>query len=213
MRPIVRVRVRQSRDNGGRLSTTSRQRGFSIYSRSDAVHVRSTNFGDGGRDASEDTRSPELIQELNDAGGVVPMVLMRQTAQEGGFSLMHLWLKPNYPLTRHSHDCACLYYVIRGQIVMGSRVLAAGDSFFVRADVPYRFDGGPEGAEVLEVRHGVEQFATKVHPMSPGEAERMIQAVRANLPQWKTMVECPTFAANPAAASESATGTGAARDK
>ena len=180
------------------MNSSSRTRGFTIYTLADAVDIRSTDFGDGGRDSSDDSRSAELKQQLSDAGGVVPMVLMRQTAEEGGFSLMHLWVKPRYPLTRHSHDCACLYYVIRGQVLMGNRTLSAGDSVFVPAGATYRFDGGPDGAEVLEVRHGVERFATKVGRMSHSELERMTETVQANLLTWKGLVECPTFAVNPA---------------
>lgn len=69
-----------------------------------------------------------------------------------GFSLSHAWFAPNYLLPRHSHSADCLYYVLAGQITMGSRQLDAGDGFFINCDGAYAFQAGPDGAEVLEFR-------------------------------------------------------------
>lgn len=70
-----------------------------------------------------------------------------------GFSLAQVWFKHDYPLARHSHDCDCMYYVIAGTLQLGTETLGARDSFFVPANVPYTYRPGPEGVEVLEIRH------------------------------------------------------------
>src|SRR5882762_6002847 len=38
-----------------------------------------------------------------------------------GFSLTYIWFKGNYPLPPHQHNVDCLYYVIAGELLMGSR--------------------------------------------------------------------------------------------
>lgn len=70
-----------------------------------------------------------------------------------GFSLAHAWLKKDYPLTRHSHNVDCLYYVVAGTLQLGTETVGPQDCFFVPANVPYRYVPGPEGVEVLEFRH------------------------------------------------------------
>ena len=58
-------------------------------------------------------------------------LLVRQEPEDGGFSLMYAYFKPNYPLLRHKHEDDCLYVVISGEANMGSQTLKAGDSLFV----------------------------------------------------------------------------------
>ena len=70
-----------------------------------------------------------------------------------GFSLLNVWFKTGYPLPLHSHDADCLYYIVAGSIRLGTEDLGAGDSFFVPADVPYTYRPGPDGVELLEIRH------------------------------------------------------------
>jgi mannose-6-phosphate isomerase-like protein (cupin superfamily) len=70
-----------------------------------------------------------------------------------GFSLAYAWLKAAYPLTLHSHDSDCLYYIVAGTLRIGTEDLGPRDSIFVPAGVPYTYKAGPEGVEVLEFRH------------------------------------------------------------
>ena len=51
--------------------------------------------------------------------------------QEGpeGFSLVSLDFPPGAMLPRHSHSADCLYYIVSGGIVMGTRELGPGDGF------------------------------------------------------------------------------------
>ncbi len=37
-----------------------------------------------------------------------------------GFSLVHSWFGPGFKLPRHSHSADCLYYVVSGEITMGT---------------------------------------------------------------------------------------------
>ncbi len=125
-------------------------------------------------------------------GGVVK-VLAREP---GGFSLVHVWFKANYPLPRHSHDADCMYYVISGAAIMGRQTLRAGDAFFVPADAPYQYTAGPEGVEVLEVRLGVDQFDMQIPDASAQRWQAMLDTTVANRDRWGEVTESPTFAAN-----------------
>lgn len=69
-----------------------------------------------------------------------------------GFSLTSVWFKSGYPLALHSHSGGCLYHILAGSIRMGEEHLGPGDGFFVDDDVPYTYETGPEGVEVLEFR-------------------------------------------------------------
>lgn len=80
----------------------------------------------------------------------------------GGFSLVTVEFDPGFLLPRHSHSSDCLYYIVEGEIVMGTRVLGPGDGFFVPAEQPYAYRVGPEGVKLLEFRHQA-AFDTKFH--------------------------------------------------
>lgn len=85
--------------------------------------------------------------------GAQAKVLFRQPG-DGGFSLVHVRFAPEYILNRHKHNTGCTYYIIAGEVWFGrTRVLRAGDGFFVAADQPYGYTAGPQGVELLEFRH------------------------------------------------------------
>jgi quercetin dioxygenase-like cupin family protein len=106
-----------------------------------------------------------------------------------------VWFKANFPVPRHSHSGDCLYYVISGSAIMGSRTLRAGDSFFVPSGAPYQYTAGPEGVEVLEIRHRVDHVDFTFHdPDAYGE--KAAKAIEANRESWVTTTVSPTFAAN-----------------
>ena len=123
-------------------------------------------------------------QKLLDAGvleGSVITQLFRHSG-ENGFSLVYVWFKPNYHLPRHSHNVDCLYYVLGGQVLMGSQVLGAGDGFYIPGDQVYGYRAGPEGAEVLEFRHAT-SFDIKLDE-KPEVFDRILETVKANRDQW-----------------------------
>jgi mannose-6-phosphate isomerase-like protein (cupin superfamily) len=70
-----------------------------------------------------------------------------------GFCITHVWFKSGYPLPLHSHDADCMYYIVAGGIRLGTEELGPRDSFFVPSGVPYTYKPGPDGVELLEIRH------------------------------------------------------------
>ena len=104
-----------------------------------------------------------------------------------GFSLTYIWFKPGFTLPIHSHNADCLYYVIAGQIHMGTEVLSAGDGFFLPTDTWYSYSAGAEGVEVLEFRQA-EKFDFKVRSGMPKHWERLAESCLKNRGGWKTAV-------------------------
>lgn len=90
----------------------------------------------------------EFATEGGSSGQRVEMAYSRS-----GFSLTKVWFKSGYPLPLHSHTSDCLYYIVAGSVRMGEEVLGPGDGFFVGSEVPYTYETGPEGVEVLEFRN------------------------------------------------------------
>jgi quercetin dioxygenase-like cupin family protein len=104
----------------------------------------------GGAPPTESAKSAETAERLEKAAHLtVPFF------QEGpgGFSLVRVEFGPGYLLPRHSHSSDCLYYIIGGELTMGTRVLGPGDGFFLPAEQPYTYQAGPEGVTLLEFRH------------------------------------------------------------
>ena len=175
------------------MATTKRKRGITIHRAADAQDFAATGF------MSAPTMSPDArhgFSQFSKAGGAEGAVVKVLAREEGGFSLVHVWFKASYPLPRHSHDSDCMYYVISGSAVMGSQVLRAGDAFFVPGDAPYQYDAGPDGVEVLEVRHGTERFDMKISDASPERWNAMAETVAANCDRWAREPVSPTFVAN-----------------
>jgi hypothetical protein len=111
--------------------------------------------------------------------------------QEGasGMSLVHAWFGPHFPLFRHSHPRFgdCLYYIVAGSAVLGSRVLKPGDGFFVPNGMPYKYRAGPDGVEILEFRAGggIDDAAVlKLHEASLESIERITATATELHDQW-----------------------------
>ena len=121
---------------------------FEIFRRSNAPNLEESGIL---TDAGTPESDLEAIGEAVEAGlgaGYETRVLYATPK----FSLVYLWYKSGFPLPRHTHDVDCLYVVIGGSLKLGTEELAAGDGFFVGADVPYAYTAGDEGVEVLEFR-------------------------------------------------------------
>ena len=97
--------------------------------------------------------------------------------QEGrdGMSLVRLDFPPGAMLPRHSHSADCLYYIVSGGIVLGTRELGPGDGFYVPADQPYGYRAGPEGVVLLEFRQST-AFDTKFHEKDPARFRAKAEA-------------------------------------
>jgi mannose-6-phosphate isomerase-like protein (cupin superfamily) len=96
-----------------------------------------------------------------------------------GFSLTHVWFKSGFPLPLHTHNADCLYYVVGGELTLGTETLGAGDGVFVPAETPYKFTPGEAGVEVLEFRHATQfnmRFMDKTAKAWMATAKRMKEA-------------------------------------
>jgi mannose-6-phosphate isomerase-like protein (cupin superfamily) len=176
--------------------TEQRRRGIKLYPASEGVPTGSLNFRGEGR---AEPAAKEHMADLRAAGhdlGVVSTTLFRQSEEEGGFSMVLVWAKPNYPLPRHNHFSDCIYFVVSGSATMGNRTLRPGDSFYAPNGANYQYTAGPEGMEVLEVRRGVELIGTEVTDVAPAVWERWKELIVANRDQWEAMTVPPTLAAN-----------------
>jgi len=100
-----------------------------------------------------------------------------------GMSLVHAWFKSGYVLPFHSHSVDCLYYIIGGELHMGSHVLKKGDGFFVPADQAYGYEAGPEGVEVLEFRNAT-HFNLAFANNSAAHWEKIARTFGERAGQW-----------------------------
>jgi hypothetical protein len=101
-----------------------------------------------------------------------------------GFSLTYCWFKPHFPLPRHAHKQDCLYYIVKGDIKLGTEWLGAGDGFFLPDATPYTYVIGDEGVELLEFRtnHDTDFRAFNHTPTWWNKAEK---AIKDNREAWQ----------------------------
>jgi hypothetical protein len=133
--------------NQRQTSGDEERRPFEIYRAADALDYAEHPI------QQIDDPSPAVLgafagfSRYEDHGAEVKLLYARP-----GFSLTSVWFKSGYPLALHSHTGGCLYYIVAGGIRIGKERLGPGDGFFVDHDVPYTYETGPEGVEVLEFR-------------------------------------------------------------
>lgn len=123
-----------------------------------------------GKGSLEDLFDPRTV------GSAASHVPFRQAGKDG-MSLVHIWFPPGFLLPRHSHSADCLYYIIEGGLVMGTREFGPGDGFFVPADQPYAYRAGSLGVKLLEFRQST-AFDTKFHEK---DAKRFVERAAASL--------------------------------
>ena len=131
------------------------------------------------------------------AGGMVITALFHEGGMENrgkrprrGCSLTHIWVGPGFPLFRHSHPGSgdCLYYVTNGELIVGRRSLGPGSGFFIPAGMPYKYTGGPNGAELLEFHPGggdPDQPGMKVDERTLDSMQRLIDQANENRDNWR----------------------------
>ena len=181
-------------------ASESPRRGISIFRAEEATPIMETDFMampemTGGALAAG---GPEIY--MASAPGTDVRVALRQTPEEGGFSILHVWFKADYPVPRHTHDADCLYYIVSGSIVMGNQTLRTGDGFFIPLGAPYGYTAGPEGVELLEIRHGVRQFDIQILEMNAGKWAAMADTIASHREAWEADTVSRTLAANRAGA-------------
>ena len=109
----------------------------------------------------------------------------------GGFSIVHVRFAPDYILARHIHDTDCTYYIVAGEVSFGrTRVLRAGDGFFVAADQPYGYTAGPQGVELLEFRHS-SSFTSRVIEDNEAVWREMFRVAETHRESWAAFFAHP----------------------
>jgi hypothetical protein len=101
-----------------------------------------------------------------------------------GFSLSYVWFKSGYPLPLHSHTSDCLYHIVGGSLQIGQEVLGVGDGFFIASDVPYTYQPGPEGVEVLEFRN-TEKLNIRFRSNSKAAWDKAAAVLAAHAAAWR----------------------------
>ena len=175
------------------------RKGLTIYRAADAPRLEETDLM-APMTVSAATVT-DMTETMAEAGAWAQSdqevrVLVRQSADEGGFSLTHAWFKADYVLPRHSHSGDCMYYVVSGELSMGAQTLRAGDAFFLPSDAPYAYQAGPDGVEVLEIRRGLSSFDMQVPDGQRNRFEALAAAAIANGERWQVEEVSPTMAAN-----------------
>jgi mannose-6-phosphate isomerase-like protein (cupin superfamily) len=175
------------------------KRGIQIYRAADAPELH-----DSGAARSEfgtNTELREVATTLASADCSASRLLVHQTREEGGLSIVYLFFKPNFPLFRHKHDVDSMYVVISGSVVgfMGEETLRPGDCFVVPAGTPYYYNAGPEGVEVLEMFRDADTVTVIYTDNPEGRLEEAQQALRINADTWKKITAGPLYMANAAA--------------
>jgi quercetin dioxygenase-like cupin family protein len=190
-------------------SAPKARRGISIFRAEQATPLLETDFMGMPQmtDEALAARGPEIF--MGSAAGGDVRVSIRQTPEQGGFSILHVWFKADYPVPRHSHDADCLYYIVSGSAVMGNQVLRAGDGFFIPAGAPYAYDAGPEGVELLEIRHDVAQFDMQILESNAAKWATMGETIASHRAAWEADQVSPTLATNRAGAATAAPAAGA----
>jgi hypothetical protein len=132
----------------------------------------------GAIDPSAMEGAVKLAEEGYEAGHELKLLFAMP-----GMSLTHVWFKSGFPLPRHSHDADCLYYIIAGNLRIGTEELAAGDGFYIGSDVPYTYTPGADGVELLEFRAS-NAFDIKLLASNPAFWTRAAQTVQAKQGVW-----------------------------
>ena len=109
------------------MTKITKRTGIQIYRMKDTPELKGSDFVDDLEYANSELR--DVFSLLSSASASLSRVLVRQTPDEGGFSVLYLFFKANYPLLRHRHGSDCLYVIVSGSAVMGRQTLNVGDSF------------------------------------------------------------------------------------
>jgi hypothetical protein len=142
------------------------------------------DYGEHGLMAVVDP-SPAVVEALTqfaaEEGGEGQKVSMAYSRP--GRSLTHVWFKSGYPLPLHSHSGDCVYFILAGSIRVGPEWLGPGDGFFIGSDIPYTYDTGPEGAEVLEFR-GTDELSIRFRAKGRAAWDKTVARLRERSADW-----------------------------
>lgn len=183
---VQAVRVSEDSETTPPEEISAPSPGISIYS--------GASLGDVSEMMSDPELPTGLVLNVDPAamaaGTVVDIIFRDQRA--GGFSLTNMRLAPDYILPAHRHNVDCLYYVQSGYIVLGRQRIDAGGGFLVRANRPYGYRAGPQGATVLEFRAST-QFNMVITETSPAKWDQIERVVdeHGGWPRFASTVALP----------------------
>jgi quercetin dioxygenase-like cupin family protein len=160
--------------------SNGKRRGIDLFGPDDARPLHETGMMSM---PTMDPAADEQFAEFAMSSGHIVKTLYEQSS-ENGMSLVWSWFGPGYALPRHSHSSDCLYYVLKGDVTMGRRTIAAGGGFFVPGDAPYAYTAGEDGVEVLEFR-SVSSFDMKITE-SVARWDAIVSIVRERNEAWKS---------------------------
>ena len=175
------------------------RRSISIFRAEEATPLLETDFMTMPTMNEEQVAvgAPEIY--MDSAPGTDVRVVVRQTPEEGGFSILRVWFKADYPVPRHTHDADCLYYIVAGSAILGAQTLRPGDGFFIPTGAPYAYVAGPEGVELLEIRHAAWQFDIQILEASADKWAGIADTIATHREAWEAETVSPTLVANRAA--------------
>jgi hypothetical protein len=150
---------------------------FEIYRKKDA-----RNYAEHPCMSLDDV-TPVIAQGLSGYRADHQGAEVKMLYDRSGFSLTHVWFKSGYPLALHTHNSNCLYHIVAGSVRMGSEELGPGDGFYVGEDVPYTYETGPEGVEVLEFRD-TNDFNIRFKTKTAKAWGRIAEQVKARQEAW-----------------------------
>lgn len=132
--------------------------------------------------------SPQALDALGQFarhGGAAGQQVSLVYAQPG-ISLTRVWFKSGYPLPLHSHSGDCLYFILAGSMRLGDQeALGPGDGFFVASDVPYTYEIGPDGVEVLEFR-GTDVLDIRFRAKGKAPWDKVLAGLDERSESWKS---------------------------
>ncbi len=119
------------------------EEGIRVYRASEAPDLHES--GATKNDFGPNTELMETAAKLASSDCSINKLMLHQSRDEGGLSIVYLFFKPNFPLFRHAHDVDSLYVVISGSVVdfMGKETLRPGDIWSVNAGTSYWYTAGP----------------------------------------------------------------------
>jgi hypothetical protein len=130
--------------------------------------------------------APAVIDALGqfhrEGGGAGQQVKMAYSRP--GMSLTRVWFKSGYPLPLHSHRGDCVYFIVAGSARIGREELGPGDGFFVGSDVPYTYEIGPDGVEVLEFR-STDDFDIRFAAKGRAVWDKTLARLKARRSAWQ----------------------------
>ncbi len=164
-------------------TTPVKRRRISVFRAEDATGIEPEMMPREGIDEAVLAGFARLAEaNAREGMGEQTRLLFRESGDQG-MSLVHAWFKSGYVLPFHSHNTDCLYYVIAGELHMGSHVLKKGDGIFIPKDQAYGYEAGPDGVEVLEFRNAT-QFNLKYGANDERRWNRIADTFRARADIW-----------------------------